>query len=367
MRQRLARSSLRFVLCAAILAALPLPLLAADHTATLRLELDPRGRFAVENLAGTMTVVPTGGSRVVAVATVHAESDALLRSLRFEQVKGDHGVPTLRVIYPIDDHDTFRYPGSGEGGGFLSRMFGGGSNTTTKYAGRRVRVSGDRGVTLYADVEVQVPARADATFRNVVGRITAERLEGKLSFDTGSGDIVLTDMMGSISADTGSGDIIADRIDGDFNGDTGSGEIHLTQFDGDTIRCDTGSGDIRIESARARSIEADTGSGDIRVERASAVDLSADTGSGDIFFEGDGADLDHVMADTGTGDITLVLGPDASFEARADIGSGEIECRYTDADAILRNKRIVGFRRGGGRTRIQADTGSGDLILMPGR
>jgi DUF4097 and DUF4098 domain-containing protein YvlB len=226
-----------------------------------------------------------------------------------------------------------------------------------------VRIS-DRGeVLLYADVEVQLPAGADASLRNVVGKITAGDLSGTLEFDTGSGDIALNDLSGSIAADTGSGEIRADQIDGDFSADTGSGDIHLTSFRGESIECDTGSGDIRIDESHATVIEADTGSGDIRVE-ADAVELQTDTGSGDIVVVGD-TRLERVNADTGSGDVTLVLGPGASFEARASLGSGDIISRYDDAEAIMQKREIVGYRRGDRRTRISVDTGSGDLVIRP--
>lgn len=353
---RLSRVTLVFVL--ALVAAVSLG--QADSTTTLRLQMRASGHFAVENLVGTMTVVPGSSDQAVAVATVHAESQELLGKIRFEQVTGENGVPTMRVIYPIEEYGTFRFP---SGSSKWLGMFGGGSNTNTKYAGERVRVSDTSGVLLYADVEIQLPAGADAHFRNVVGKMTAEKLSGKLDFDTGSGEIVLTNLSGNISADTGSGDIIAEKIDGDFRADTGSGDITLSRFEGETIDCDTGSGDIKVDDSRAQKIAADTGSGNIRVE-ADTVEFAADTGSGDIDLIGDSR-LESVAADTGSGDVTLVLGPEASFEARASIGSGDIVSRYSDAQAIVKSKEVVGYRRGSGRTRIDVDTGSGDLVLRP--
>jgi len=353
---RLSRST--FVLACALVAAVSAT--TADSTTTLRLQMRPSGHFAVENLAGTMTIVPGSSDQVVAVATIHAESNDVLRKISFEQVSGENGVPTMRVIYPIEEYGTFRYP---TGGSKFFGMFGGGSNTNTKYAGERVRVSDTTGVLLYADVEIQLPSGADAQFRNVVGKMTAEKVSGKLAFDTGSGEIMMTGLSGSISADTGSGNIIAEDIDGDFSGDTGSGDITLAKFEGEGIDCDTGSGDIRIDASKANRIMTDTGSGDIRVE-AETVEFQADTGSGDIDLVSD-ARIERVDADTGSGDVTLVLGPEASFEAHASIGSGDIVSRYPDAQAIVQKREVVGYRRGDGRTRIDVDTGSGDVVLRP--
>lgn len=338
----------------------------AESTKTLRMEMDAVGAFAVENLAGKMTIVAGRGSQVVATVTVHAEDDSLMNSMRLEQVRNKKGVRTMRVIYPIDQHSTFRYPGDGPGRSFLGRMFGGNSNTSTRYAGERVKISNSKGVLLYADVEVQLPPGSlSASFRNVVGKLRVQDVGGTLSFDTGSGDIEMENLSGTITANTGSGDVTINRMDGSFNADTGSGDIHVRDLRGDTIECDTGSGDVRIESARTSLIQADTGSGDIRVEHSETVEFEANTGSGDVYLETEGSLLERVSADTGSGDVILVLGPDASFEARGDIGSGDIISHYSDAQAIVHRREVIGYRRGDAHTRIDVDTGSGDLVLKP--
>ena len=209
---------------------LPVPLLAAESTRTLKVELSAgaAGRFRVENLAGSMRVVPATGGKVLAVATIHAESDSLAEAMRFEEVSDPSGVPTLRVIYPLDSHDTIRYD-SRHPEGALSGLFGGGS-TSTKYDGHRVKISSSQGVLIYADVEVQVPPAAgrEATFRNEVGKLVAEWVEGKLRFDSSSGDIVLERLKGDIRADTGSGDVKAEDLTGSFSCDTGSGDCSLS-------------------------------------------------------------------------------------------------------------------------------------------
>src|SRR6266704_6274799 len=101
----------RFILPVLVLLAV-VSVASAETTRTVRAELSAGalGHFAVENLAGTMRVVPADGRTVVAVATVHAETDALANSVKFEQVAGKLGVPTLRVRYPLDQESTLRYP-----------------------------------------------------------------------------------------------------------------------------------------------------------------------------------------------------------------------------------------------------------------
>lgn len=353
--------------------ALPLTLLlsahafAAESTRTLTLELPAAAaaQFRVENLAGSMKVLPATGGKVTAVATIHAESDKMANLMRFEQVPGEDGVPTLRVIYPLDKYDSIRFGSEHREEGILD--FLGWGSTNTKYDGRRARVSGSAGVLLYADVEVRVPpiANLEATFRNVVGRLRAEGVEGRLRLDSGSGEISLERLKGDVKADTGSGDVRAEDLSGTFSCDTGSGDCILTGFQGEKLSFDVGSGNVSVKSGRARLISADTGSGDILVSDSDIESFDADTGSGNVVLECRGSRLVAVKADTGSGDVTLRLAPEATFEARADQGSGDIRTGYKDAQAIVEHRHVIGYRRGDSRIRIHVSTGSGDLDIEP--
>jgi hypothetical protein len=343
---------------------------AAEATRTLEARLSGDSRaFAVENLAGTMRVVQGSADAVVAVATLHAEDQALAAKVRFEQVVGEKGLPTLRVRYPVDEHKSFRYPGgSRDGAGVLDWLIAGFGGSHFKYDGARVRVSRNHGVLLWAEVEVQLPAReVDGWFKNHVGPISARDVEGAIKLDSGSGDVSLKSVRGRIVADTGSGDVTASEVRGSFVCDTGSGTCALSDFEGESVRCDTGSGPVRIQKVKARRLEADTGSGDVAVSDADVEEFTADTGSGDVRFEAVGSRLSRVKADTGSGDVVLVLEGDAGFEAHADTGSGEIESGFADAQAIVRRREVVGYRRGDAGIRIEADTGSGDVRIEPRR
>lgn len=367
------------------------PLSAADTTRTVRAELPESAseRFGIENLAGSIIVRPGSGSRVVAVATVHAESAELAETIRIEQVDGEHGRPVLRVIYPLDEHRTIRYPGGsasiGHRGGFLARLFGGYDQTRTRYDGRKVTVSNSGGVLLYADVVVEIPARSvDAYFSNVAGPLRASEVEGKLDFstgagdvrlesvhgeiaiDTGSGDVKVEEGNGRISVDTGSGDVTISRSEGRISCDTGSGNCTIREFRGEAISADTGSGDIIIRSAEVDRISVDTGSGDINLVDCDIEQLDADTGSGDINLAARGDRLSRIIADTGSGDVSLRLGPHASFEVRASQGSGDLVNRYRDARPIIEDREVIGYIRGDARIRITVDTGSGDVLIEPG-
>ena len=326
----------------------------SEATRSLRVSLavDPASPFSVENLAGKMTVVAGDGDSVVAVATIHAESEELAAAMRFEQVTGNDGDPALRVRYPLDRHGTIRYPSGG--------------NTSVEYDGRRAKVSSTGGVLVYADVEVTVPRRAvSATFRNFVGSLAAEGVKGKVLLDTASGDIVVRSLEGTVKADSGSGDVRMEQIKGTLTCDTGSGSCQVSAFDGDALKLDSGSGTIRVSGATAATIHADTGSGSIRIERADTGEFVGDSGSGTIEFEAVGVRLARIKGDTGSGDIKLRLPATSSFELVADQGSGDLTCGFADAQPIVKKRMLVGYRRGDGRVSISLDTGSGDVSISP--
>ncbi|HET8947706.1 MAG TPA: DUF4097 family beta strand repeat-containing protein [Candidatus Polarisedimenticolia bacterium] len=347
-----------------VLAAAPA---SADVTRSLKGQISPGASQAwvVENLAGVMKITPGSGSSVTATVTVHAESDDIASLIKVEQVVGEKGRMTLRVIYPTDKHTTFRYPANHKSEGWMAGLWGGENNL--EYAGERVKVSSSKGILLYADIEVQVPARlGSGLLRECVGRIEAKGVEGTLKFDTSSGDVDLTGLKGTIAADTGSGDVNITDVKGTLDLDTGSGDLSIEGFEGDLLKGDVGSGDVTIRSGSITKVDLDTGSGDVSMKSGDVEEFLADTGSGDVTVDMGAARLRLVKASTGSGDVTLRLSPDASFEAYVDQGSGDMQNKFADATPIVKGRTVVGYKRGDGRAKIDIETGSGDFILEPG-
>jgi DUF4097 and DUF4098 domain-containing protein YvlB len=79
--------------------------------------------------------------------------------------------------------------------------------------------------------------------------------------------------------------------------------------------------------------------------------LNFDSGSGDIALRDFKSD---VVAGTGSGDV--------SVEA-----SGDVSREFDDATAVMERRKVEGYRRGDLRVKIDADTGSGDVSVGPGR
>jgi hypothetical protein len=60
-----------------------------------------------------------------------------------------------------------------------------------------------------------------------------------------------------------------------------------------------------------------------------------------------------------------VAGASASFDIDADQGSGDLRVRYEDAVLRRSGRKVVGAKRGDGRTAIHVETGSGDCVIGP--
>jgi len=342
------------------------PAAPAEVTRTIRGELAAGlSRFAVENLAGTMSVKTGSGASVVAVATVHAENEELAGAVRLEQVAGEGGIPTLSVRYPLDRTRTIRYPDPRSSHEWeILDFFSTGSRY--RYAGTQVRVSHNHGVLLYADVEVQVPrGQLDAVLRNLVGLLEARGLEGRLRFEVESADLDLDALSGDLELRGSSGDIRARDIRGGWKSRFSSGDCVLERFEGEVLAFHTSSGDIHARSIKARRIEVETSSGDARIQDADAAELAADSSSGDIEFDSIGGGLKSVNVETSSGDVALRLPREASFEADADQSSGDLTVGFSDGTGLWHGEKLTGYRRGNGGSQIRLHTSSGDASIEP--
>lgn len=334
---------------------------------TVRAELSGQdlSSFAVENLVGTMRISAGTGDKVTVVATVYAESSALADAVRIERVTGEAGAATLRVRYPYNKISTFRYrePGNDTDGFFLGFV----SSSTYDYDGRNVRVSPGHGTRLHADLEIQVPpGRLRGSFRNLVGLVEAEGIQGRLHFGVESADLHLRRLEGEISLEGSSGDTRARDIKGVWKSDFSSGDCVLDGFEGEALALNTSSGDLVLKHVRARKVAIETSSGDARLSDADIEQFTAEATSGDISLQSAGSRLQEVRITTSSGDVSLRLPVDAAFEADASQSSGDMTVRFSDGTDVRHRDTLVGYRHGKGGARIHVRTSSGDLSISPG-
>lgn len=358
----------------------------------------PSGQEEVRlaNLAGRIEIVRGQGKEVVVDATVHAdagsaaETQQLLQNMKWVKSHDRKGREEWALSYPVEKHRSYVYPrGKRDEGddlpGFLSFLEDIG-HTSTLYRGERVRIYSSKhgsAPTLYANLRIALPVGANVAMRNAVGPVQGGDLEGTLAvdtgsgdvqiashvgqlwIDTGSGDVVLGSAKGETSIDTGSGDVVVRRLIGNGTVDTGSGDVTVQRVSAGKISIDTGSGDVTVQEGVAGKVMADTGSGGVRIIAVELEELAADTGSGDVTIHTSLAKARHITAETGSGDVSIKGGADASFDIESDQGSGDLLVGY--ADAVLRRsgRKVVGAKRGDGRTVIHVETGSGDCSIRP--
>jgi hypothetical protein len=397
-RKPLHRASWAAMAALAAVACCAAPLAAEPVARTFRqaFPVVPGTLLRLANLAGEVDLVPGNGNQVVVEATVHAEAagagetQRILSTMQWVRAQDAKGRDEWALSYPVDRYHSFSYPQPRDRAEspFWSMFVH--SSTSTTYRGERVRVYGSHGASssapiLYADLRVAVPAAAALAMRNLVGRIQGGALQGDLTLQTGNGDIQLESFAGQLRLNSGSGDIELGVSRGETSIDTGSGGVSVRELVGNA-GIDTGSGDIRIDKVAVGKLALHTGSGQITVRDGSGGALLAETGSGEVKilaveFEdltagtasGDieiASSLDHtrhLVARTGSGDVRVVASPAASFDLTADQGSGDLRVDFPDA--VLRHRshrdKIVGARRGDGRTTIHISTGSGDCVIEP--
>jgi hypothetical protein len=351
------------ILCLGLALASPA---GADVERALRAELSGAdlADFAVENLAGRMRISAAPGDRVVVIARVVGETADLAEAVKLERVPGEGSRATLRVRYPYDKVRTFEYVDPDHDKSWFFEELG--SSSGYDYDGRRVRVSAGRGTRLWADLDVQVPVgRRRAFFRNLVGRIDADGLEGALGFAVGSADLRLRRLDGEVSVEGDSGDLQASGIKGRFRWDSASGDCRMDDFEGSELRFHAASGDLVARGIRARRVETDTSSGDVRFSSADMEEFQAESASGDIAVDVDGTRLASFRVTTSSGDVSLGLPPNAAFEAQADQSSGDMRVDFAGGMAVHDDEALVAYRHGTGGARIRVTTSSGDFTISP--
>jgi len=371
------------------------PALAADIAARTFHDTFPAGQTVrLANLVGAVDLVPAPAGPVTVEVTVHArgedaaETQRLLAGVRWIKARDRKGNEELALSYPVSQYRGFCYPEPERPENHIPAFltFLDGSVTTASYLGETVRVypRERRGAPiLYADLKVGVPAGGSLALRHLVGTIRGGDLEatlelgsgasdvriasvaGRLTVDDGSGDLDLGTLKGETAITTGSGDVKVGNLIGNGNFKTGSGDLTIGRVAAGSLKVKTGSGDVFVREGTAASVFADTGSGDVRLAKLAVEELAADTRSGDVSVGGSLERAHHLSIQTGSGDVRIAGGPAAAFDLTSSQGSGDLSVGY--ADAVLRRKgeKLVGARRGDGRTVIAVHTRSGDCTITP--
>lgn len=317
---------------------------------------------AIWNPAGQVRVEAASGSTVEVEVTPMGRDAARLTVS--DQPLG--GKPTLRVLYP---GSSIVYPAMGRWSNTSTSIrsdgtWGHGMNGLS-FLGRRLTVKGGgSGTEAWADLVVRVPRGRKVSVYVLAGSGEIRNVDGRLSFDGGSGGVQVEKCRGSLSLDLGSGGVEVAGFDGDLNVDTGSGSVHVSGVRGRSVRLDTGSGGVTGELVVTDDLLVDTGSGSVEMSEVDAKKAHIDTGSGhvELGMLTRSPDLD---IDTGSGSVRVSVPQDFSALLHIETGSGGIR---TELPVTIEEKDhgLLRGSVGNGAGRLHVDTGSGGVALLAG-
>lgn len=227
-----------------------------------------------------------------------------------------------------------------------------------------------------ADVRTRYP-RGEASRRNnrrnfnvsVAYNVTAPAAT-RLSIESISGNVKITDIKGDVSATTVSGDVRitgAGRINA---AKTISGIVEITdaQVDG-ALESSSVSGDVVLRRITARRIDAASVSGNVKLEDLQCDRVSANSTSGSVLFSGPLARNGRYDLNSFSGEIRLTISGNTGFELDASSFSGDVRSDFAIAtrggETRSRGRRQTGLSGtyGDGSAVLDLTTFNGSIVL----
>jgi DUF4097 and DUF4098 domain-containing protein YvlB len=289
----------------AALAALALPVQAADRSFSAQKPADPSGTVEIVNVAGSIEVTGWNQPTVDVSGTIGARVERV-------DVTTSANRTTVRVVLP--NGNSWHNDGNAD----LKIRVPQNSSLEVSLVSADLHVSGVGG---------------SQHLQTVSGEIRGDVGSGDLQVDTVSGDVNLTAHNGhSAQVKTVSGDIELSGTSGAFTLNTVSGDTVATLGDLTRANLESVSGDINVTAgtlAAQGQFEATTVSGDLKVHFATQPD----------------ADID---VQSFSGDISNCFGPKP------------VQQQYEPGSRL-------NFRNGKGGGRVHIDSKSGDVGLCAGK
>lgn len=183
----------------------------------------------------------------------------------------------------------------------------------------------------------------------------------RLTIDSISGDIKVTDIKGDINANSISGDV---RISGAGHVGaaktiSGTVEIWETHTDG-PLAGSSVSGDVVFRRVTARHVDGGSVSGNIKIDDVQCERVNAQTTSGSVWFSGALARNGRYDLHAFSGEVRVVLSGNTGFELDATSFSGEVR---TDLPITTRGNQVDDRGRGRHRTTLAGTYGDGAAVL----
>ncbi len=199
-----------------------------------------------------------------------------------------------------------------------------------------------------ADLDISVPFGTGIVLEGFSARVTISGVRGKANVETLSGSVEVTDAAGSVSVETLSGSVDLKSIKGDVRAESMSGRVIVTGVEGD-VDGGSVSGRITITGARSKSVRAETVSGSV-------------TYSGTFDPAGNYSLKSH------SGTLRLGVPADVGATVSLQTFSGHVDSEFPvtleSGQQRRSNERRFEFKIGNGRSRIIAETFSGNVIIQ---
>ncbi len=222
----------------------------------------------------------------------------------------------------------------------------------------------------YSRWTITIPDGLSVKLNSGSGDLIASNLELELKTNTGSGDIDISSSKGDISINTGSGEVDIENQSGNISINSGSGDV---TYEGEgKVSINVGSGDITLNNSKA-DFSINTGSGDIRARNIILSGSSSfNTGSGNATVEL-GASLDYsISINSGSGSSTLDFNNNeisGLITMKANKDRGDIEAPFsfdkTEEEGSGRDTVIIKTAKIGNKDiDIKVATGSGTAEIV---
>ena len=229
-----------------------------------------------------------------------------------------------------------------------------------------------------AEVKAHYPGgddwRRNSTRRNVnvsVAYNLTAPAGTRISIESISGNIKITDIKGDITAGTVSGDVRisgAGRV-GSAKSISGTIEISDAQVEG-ALEASSVSGDVILRRIRAGRIGGGSVSGSIKLEDVQSDDVSAHTTSGEVYFSGTLARRGRYELKSFSGEVRLTLSGNTGFEIDANSFSGDIRSDLpiatrgaVDSNGRRPRRTILKGTYGDGSAVLDITTFSGSIVI----
>jgi hypothetical protein len=201
-----------------------------------------------------------------------------------------------------------------------------------------------------ARFELTVPTGTRIIVNSLSAPISIRGVKGEVDANAVSAGITVTDAARKVKAESVSGNVVVSQVAGDVRASSVSGRVDVTDVSGD-LETESVSGRLSMIGVKSRFVRAGTVSG--RVTYAGT-------------FEPDGT----YEFKSHSGGVRLSLPADVGAVVRVETFSGSVDSDFPvtlqpNTDGRSSNRKIE-FKIGNGRSRIVAESFSGNIILQRG-